>query len=149
MILLSHNGEFQILYDYERLLQRLYESLPTSGSKASRFELQQLVLERVGSKTLVRNFKQVSDSMRREPRVVMRYLLKELGVSGSYDDDSGILTINTRVSSATLENLMNRFIKIYVICPTCGSADTRLERRDKTWVLVCEACGAEQPVPPL
>ncbi|RUM47871.1 MAG: translation initiation factor IF-2 subunit beta [Hyperthermus sp.] len=142
-------GRASIIYAYESLLDRLYSKLPSRGAKASRFELPRLFVERVGGKTLVRNFKQVSDVMRRDPRIVMRYLLRELGTSGNYDEESGILTINTRVSTATLNNLTQRFVKTYVICPTCGAPDTRLERRGRTWVLVCEACGAEQPVPPL
>ena len=138
-----------LLYDYEYLLNRLYQRLPARGAKAHRFELPRLVIERVGTKTMIRNFRQISNVMRRDPRIVMRYLLKELGTSGNYDEDSGILVINAKVSAATLNNLIQRFVKTYVICPTCGAPDTRLERRGRTWILVCEACGAEQPVPPL
>ena len=139
----------ELLYDYEYLLQRLYQRLPARGTKASRFEVPRPVIERVGNKTIIRNFKQIADTMRREPRILMRYLLKELGTSGNYDEDTGMLVINAKVSSATLNNLIQRFVKTYVICPTCGAPDTRLEKRGKTWVLVCEACGAEQPLPPL
>ena len=139
----------ELLYDYEYLLQRLYERLPVRGSKASRFELPRVQVERVGTKTIIRNFKQLADVMRREPRILMRYILKELGTSGNYDEATGMLVINAKVSSSTLNNIIQRFVKTYVICPTCGAPDTRLERRGKTWVLVCEACGAEQPVPPL
>ncbi len=146
---MSQSKGTQILYDYEYLLQRLYQRLPIRGSKASRFELPRLVIERVGTKTMIRNFRQLTSIMRREPRIVMRYLLKELGTSGNYDDESGILTINAKVSSATLNNLISRFVRTYVLCPTCGAPDTRLEKRGKAWILICEACGAEQPVPPL
>jgi len=107
------------------------------------------MVERIGTKTMIRNFKQLSSAMRREPRLVMRYLLKELGTSGNYDEENGILVINAKVSSATLGNLIQRFVKTYVVCPTCGAPDTKLERRGKAWILICEACGAEQPVPPL
>ncbi len=140
----------ELLYDYEYLLKRLYERLPARvQARASRFEVPRPVVERVGSKTVIRNFRQIADVMRREPRILMRYLLKELGTSGNYDEDTGMLVINAKVSTATLMNLIQRFVKTYVICPTCGAPDTRLERRGRAWVLVCEACGAEQPVPPL
>ncbi|ABM80929.1 translation initiation factor IF-2 subunit beta [Hyperthermus butylicus] len=141
--------EAKLLYDYDHLLSRLYSRLPTRTGKASRFELPRLQVERIGSKTIIRNFKQLADVMRREPRILMRYLLKELGASGNYDEENGMLVINVKVSITTLNNLMQRFVKTYVICPTCGAPDTRLERRGKAWVLICEACGAEQPVPPL
>ncbi|ALL01027.1 translation initiation factor IF-2 subunit beta [Pyrodictium delaneyi] len=139
----------KLIYDYDYLLQRLYSRLPARTAKASRFELPKLMVERIGTKTMIRNFKQLSSVMRREPRLVMRYLLKELGTSGNYDEENGILVINAKVSSTTLGNLIQRFVKTYVICPTCGAPDTKLERRGKAWILICEACGAEQPVPPL
>ncbi len=138
----------ELIYDYEFLLKRLYERLPSRGAKASRFELPRLQVERVGTKTVIRNFRELASVTRREPRLLMRYLLKELGASGSLDEDSGMLTINVRVSAATLNTLIQRFVRTYVICPTCGAPDTRLEKRGRSWVLVCEACGAEQPVPP-
>jgi len=139
----------ELIYNYDYLLERLYSRLPARGVKAGRFELPRVAVERVGSKTIIRNFKQLCDVTRREPRILMRYLLKELGAAGSYDEDSGMLTINVRVSAATLNKLLERFVKTYVICPTCGAPDTRLERRGKAWILICEACGAEQPVPPI
>ena len=145
----KRDDTIKLLYDYNYLLNRLYERLPARGAKASRFELPRLVVERVGNKTIIRNFKQIADVMRRDPRIIMRYLLRELGASGNYDEENGMLTINVKVSTATLNNLLQRFVKTYVICPTCGAPDTRLEKRGKAWVLVCEACGAEQPVPPL
>ncbi|HIQ23772.1 MAG TPA: translation initiation factor IF-2 subunit beta [Pyrodictium delaneyi] len=145
----ANSEALKLIYDYDYLLQRLYSRLPARTAKASRFELPKLMVERVGTKTVIRNFKQLANVMRREPRLVMRYLLKELGTSGNYDEENGMLLINAKVSSATLNNLVQRFVKTYVICPTCGAPDTRLERRGKAWILACDACGAEQPVPPL
>ncbi|MET1102291.1 MAG: translation initiation factor IF-2 subunit beta [Pyrodictiaceae archaeon] len=138
-----------LIYNYDMLLERLYEKLPSKGIRASRFELPRLMVERAGSRTIIRNFKTLTTVMRREPRIVMRYLMKELGASANYDEQSGQLVINVRVSTASLNTLIQRFVKTYVICPTCGAPDTRLERRGKAWILVCEACGAEQPVPPI
>ncbi len=138
----------EILYNYDMLLERLYRMLPGKGVKAHRLELPRLQVERVGGKTIIKNFKQICDVLRRQPRLVMRYLLKELGASGNYQEESGMLTLNVRVSAATLTTLIQRFLKTYVICPTCGAPDTRLEKRGRAWILICEACGAEQPVPP-
>ncbi len=138
----------KLVYDYDWLLERLYKKLPTKSVKATRFQVPRLQVERVGTKTMIRNFRELTNVLRREPRLVMRYLLHELGASGNYDEETGILTINVKVSSTTLNTLIQRYVRTYVICPTCGAPDTRLERRGKNWLLICEACGAEQPVPP-
>jgi len=137
------------IYDYEYLLRRLYERLPSKTHKATRFELPKLEVERIGTRTIIRNFRSLTTRMRRDPKIVMRYLLKELGASGNYDDSTGLLALNVRVSTSSLNTLIQRFVKTYVICPTCGAPDTRLEKRGKALILVCEACGAEQPVPPI
>jgi len=78
----------------------------------------------------------------------MRFFLKELAVSGIMDP-SGALILNTRVSSRVINDLLNLFIKNYVICPTCGRPDTRIVKRERVWILVCDACGAEQPLKPI
>ncbi|HIC99307.1 MAG TPA: translation initiation factor IF-2 subunit beta, partial [Pyrodictiaceae archaeon] len=57
----------ELLYNYDKLLERLYEKLPTRGARASRFELPRMVVERVGGKTIIRNFRQLCDVVRREP----------------------------------------------------------------------------------
>ncbi len=147
---MSHREKTSLLYDYEFLLDRLYSKLTVRTSKSSRFELPQLQTERVGRRTLIKNFRQLANSMRREPKILLTYLMKEIGTSGSYEEESGIAILHARVTSSALNSLIHRFVKTYVICPTCGAPDTKLEYKKKeAWILVCEACGAEQPVPPV
>ncbi len=136
------------IFNYDALLERLYSRIPRRQARHERFEVPQVKVEHIGSRTIVRNFREIAGVLRREPRLLMRYLLKELAAAGSYDEDSGMLMINIKVSSASLNRLIQLFVKQYVICPTCGRPDTRLERRGRAWILVCEACGAETPVKP-
>lgn len=133
--------------DYEKLLERLYSKLPRRAASAERFEPPVAEVIHVGSQTIVRNFREIADKLRRDERLVMRFLLKELAVAGSVDP-SGALVLNARMSSRVINNLLNLFVRDYVICPTCGRPDTRIERRGKVWMLLCEACGAEQPLKP-
>jgi len=132
---------------YEDLLDRLYSRLPTKGP-AQPIELPQLDVVHVGLHTHIKNFKEVCDRIRREPRIVMRYLLKELAAKGSLDDSNN-LTIFSRISSQTLNTLFNRFLMSYVRCSTCGSFDTVLKKQGKVWIISCLACGAETPVKPV
>lgn len=132
---------------YEYLLDRLYGMLP-SKTRSQPIELPQLEIVHVGLQTHVRNFKMVCERVRREPRVVMRYLLKELAARGSLDASTN-LVLYTRVSSQTLNTLFNRFLQIYVRCSTCGSYDTILKKLGKIWIISCLACGAETSVKPV
>ncbi|MGZ5510629.1 MAG: translation initiation factor IF-2, partial [Nitrososphaeraceae archaeon] len=42
--------------------------------------------------------------------------------------------------------LIDRYVKDYVICPVCGSPDTRTEKNKKLGFLLCEACGAKSSI---
>lgn len=132
---------------YEYLLNRLYDMLP-SKTRSQPVELPQLEVVHVGLQTHIKNFKSVCERIRREPRVVMRYLLKELAARGSLDSSTNLI-IYSRVSSQTLNALFNRFLMTYVRCSTCGSFDTVLKKQGKVWIISCLACGAEAPVKPV
>lgn len=136
-----------LLKDYDYLLERLYQKVPPKSGTAE-YQIPEPEILRVGSQTIIRNFRDIAMKLKRDPQLVARYLQKELAAAGKYDPGSGQLVLNVKVSRKVIKQFLDRFLKMYVRCPTCGSIDTRLERRGRVWVLVCEACGAEQPVKP-
>ncbi len=140
-------GGVEKLNDYEWLLNRLYQKVPPKSGSAE-YTLPEPQVLRIGSQTIIQNFREISIKLKREPQLVARYLQRELAAAGSYDPGSGQLVLNVKVSRKVLAKFLDLFLKNYVRCPTCGSIDTRLERRGRAWILVCEACGAEQPVKP-
>ncbi len=129
-------------YSYEELLDRLYEKLPKKAVKKEAFEIPRAEIMIVGNKTIIRNFSQIADVLNREPKLLTRYFVKELAVPGTVDE-SGSLTLQGRFSSAIINKLIERFVKNYVLCPTCGSRFTVLEKVGKVFKLKCLACGAE------
>ncbi len=136
-----------LLRNYEYLLNRLYEKVPPKSGTAE-YELPEPQILRIGSQTVIRNFREIAMKLKRDPQLVARYLQKELAAAGKYDAGSGQLVLNVKVSRRVINQFMQLFLKMYVRCPTCNSIDTRLERKGRVWLLVCEACGAEQPVKP-
>jgi translation initiation factor 2 subunit 2 len=139
--------EREKLKDYEWLLGRVYEKIPPK-SGAGAFELPEPQIIRVGTQTIIKNFREISQKLKRDPDMVSRYLMRELASAGSYEKSSGQLMLSVKVSSKVIKQLLDIFVKSYVRCPTCGSIDTHIEKRGKVWVLVCEACGAEQTLKP-
>ena len=116
-------SERELLKDYEFLLSKLYEKIPPKSGTAD-YQIPEPEVIRIGSQVVIRNFREIAMRMKRDPVLLARYLQKELA------------------------KFLELFVKMYVKCPTCGSIDTRLEKRGRAWSLVCEACGAEQPVKP-
>ncbi len=131
---------------YDELLDRLYSRMPTKGVEA-RIEIPPLEVETAGNHTKIKNFKLVCEIIGRDPRLVLRYLLKSMGAKGSLDSD-GNAVIHQNVSRASLNKLFEKFVEMYVRCPTCHSYQSELIRRGRIWVLKCLGCGAETTVRP-
>jgi len=134
-----------VLEDYEYLLDRLYKKVPPRSGSAE-YQIPSPEIIRIGNQTIIRNFRDISQRLKRDPQLVARYLQRELAAAGSYDPGSGQLVLNIKVSRRVVNQFLQIFLRNYVRCPTCNSIDTRLRREGKAWILVCEACGAEQPV---
>ncbi len=130
--------------NYEEMLERLYSRLPSRRTDVQ-IEIPQLEVEVVGTHTRVKNFKLVCEIINRDPRLVLRYLLKSMGAKGGLDSD-GNAVIHQNVSRASLNKLFEKFIELYVRCPTCHSYQSELTRRGRIWVLKCLGCGAETTV---
>lgn len=129
-------------YSYEELLERALSRLPRKEVKPGHFEVPRAEVINVGNKTIIRNFKDMAEYLNREMKLLVRYFVKELAVPGSVDE-SGALVLQGRFSAVIINKLIERFVKLYVICPTCGSHYTELVREGKVFKLKCLACGAE------
>ncbi len=139
--------ELELLKNYDLLLDRLYSQLPQKRSLRA-YDIPTLEIEHIGDHTVITNFKYICDRLRREPRIIMRFFLKELAMPGTVNE-RGNLVIYRRVASHTLNALYQKFLATYVRCPTCGSYDTELVRKGKVWYIKCLACGAETFVKPV
>jgi translation initiation factor 2 subunit 2 len=131
--------------DYEKLLKRLQGQLKnTSRKEASRLELPSPQIIWVGQRTIFRNFIEFPKALRRDPEKLLLYLNKELASAGHIAGERVIFL--GRKEPSSFATLIDRYVKEYVICPVCGSPDTRTEKNKKLGFLLCEACGARSSV---
>lgn len=134
-------------FDYDALLERAYELLPARSARKERLEVEPPEVVTLGKRTFIMNFRRICDTINRDPRLVLRYVLKELGASGSVEGD--VAVIYGATTPKMIASLMNVFTKNYVYCPVCGSPDTILKREERKMMqLRCLACGAVSPVKP-
>ena len=130
---------------YEGLLQRLQGQLKNTSKKAaSRLELPSPQIIWVGQRTIFRNFIEFPKALRRDPEKLLLYLNKELASAGYIAGDRVIFL--GRKEPSSFATLIDRYVKEYVICPVCGSPDTRTEKNKKLGFLLCEACGARSSI---
>jgi len=131
--------------DYEILLKRLRDKLGNESRKASsRLEVPTPQIIWVGQRTIFRNFMEFPKALRREPTKLLLYLNKELASAG-YIAGERVIFLGRKVPSS-FGALIDRYVKDYVICPVCGSPDTRTEKNKKLGFLLCEACGARSSI---
>ena len=141
------DDELKILSNYEFMLNRLYNLLPAKHSSRA-YDIPSPELEYIGNHTIIKNFAQICERLRRDPKIAMRFFLKELGKPGGLNE-RGNLAIYSSIKAQTIKDLYNRFLETYVKCPTCGSYDTELHREGKVFYIRCLACGAISYVKPI
>jgi translation initiation factor 2 subunit 2 len=131
--------------DYEALLSRLRDKLGnTTRKQASRLELPTPQIIWVGQRTIFRNFMDFPKALNRDPEKLLLYLNKELASAG-YIAGERVIFLG-RKEPSSFGALIDRYVKEYVICPVCGSPDTRTEKSKKLGFLLCEACGAKSSI---
>jgi translation initiation factor 2 subunit 2 len=130
---------------YLSLLDRLQSKLGNVVKKeVSRLEIPIPRVIWVGQRTIFRNFMDFPKALRRDPEKLLLYLNKELASAGYISGERVIFLGRKPVSS--FSGLIDRYVKDYVICPVCGSPDTRTEKIKKLGFMICEACGARSSI---
>jgi len=94
--------------------------------------------------TVLTNLAQIAKSLNREPEHFARFLLKETGRAGAVSDER--LTIQGRLTADEMKKLIELYVKEFVRCPVCNGIDTRIVSEKRFRFLVCDACGAKNPV---
>jgi translation initiation factor 2 subunit 2 len=129
---------------YESLLKKAYSSITDAGGSSERFVVPEAKAYVEGKTTVLENFAEISDKVRRDRDHVMKYLLGELGTSGKIDGNRAIF--NGKFETSLLKTIIKNYVDDYVICSECGRPDTRLVKDDRILLLRCDACGGHRPV---
>lgn len=130
---------------YEELLDETYKKLPKKLTSGERFEIPKLEAFTEGNKTIVRNFGTIVDSLRRKREEVMKFLSKELAVPVNIDGDR--LILQRKFFGDLINKKFEDYVNSYVICKQCKKPDTYVEELGHGLKnIVCEACGAKNPV---
>ncbi|WP_297498759.1 translation initiation factor IF-2 subunit beta [Thermococcus sp.] len=132
-------------YDFEKLLDKAYGELPENvKSYRSRFEVPAAQVTIAGNRTIIENFVDIAEAMNRDPNHLLKFLLREVATAGTLEGRRAIL--QGRFTPYLIANKLKKYLKEFVICPVCGSPDTKIIKKGRFHFLKCEACGAETPV---
>jgi translation initiation factor 2 subunit 2 len=129
---------------YEALLKKAYSNLTEPTESTERFTVPEAKVYIEGKTTVLENFAEIADVVRRDKDHLMKYLLSELGTAGKIDGSRAIF--NGKFEPSLINGLIKSYVEDYVICSECGKPDTRLVKDDRFLLLRCDACGGHRPV---
>ena len=131
-------------FNYDDLLKKACAQMPEVSAKHERLELPRLMVQMVGMRTIISNFKEIADALDRDPQHLLKYLTREMATAATYQDSRAIFQGKFRGDS--FERLLQRYMESYVVCPVCKRPDTRIVKEKRLSFLVCNACGAKSSI---
>jgi translation initiation factor 2 subunit 2 len=130
--------------DYRSMLDRAYEQLPEQSISIERFSVPRAIVRRQGRRSVIVNFKEIADELRRDPEHILNFLKNETATRANFD---GIRTVfQGSFNYDTIRNLLEIYTKKYIICPVCNRPDTHIVKDKRLFFLQCEACGARSSI---
>lgn len=130
--------------EYLSLLEKAKDELPDTIEKHERFSVPEVDVFQEGKQTVIRNFGDIVDALRRDPEHLLHFLLRELGAPGSVEGRRAI--IKAKISPSQVTDRVSNYTETWVLCSECGRPDTHIVKEGRVLVLECEACGAHRPV---
>jgi translation initiation factor 2 subunit 2 len=126
--------------EYERMLDRLYLSLPEQTKTKERFEMPAVKSHVQGNKTFIDNHSAILKLIHREEKHLIKFITKDLGVPTNAIE--GKIAVTGKFSEQQITNSIHNYIKNYVLCKECKKPDTKFVEINNVKVMKCEACGA-------
>ncbi|XGI84170.1 translation initiation factor IF-2 subunit beta [Halorutilales archaeon Cl-col2-1] len=129
---------------YEDQLERAL-SEASETEEIGRFSLPEPDVRQEGNTTVYENFQDFVQTVDRDENDVLEFLQRDMGTS-AHLDEKGRARLVGDFNAGRIMEAVEEFTDKYVICPECGSPDTRLEGDDENLSIKCEACGEKSPV---
>ena len=129
---------------YEELLKKAYEKMPKKAEGSERLEIPELEVIKEGTQVIIKNFAQIAQAIRRDPKHIIKYLSKELAAPGSFDGKRA--SFQTGAMKTMIQKKLDNYIRDCVYCRECKRPDTALIKDDRITFLKCEACGAKYAI---
>lgn len=130
--------------NYEDMLKKAREEMPESIFIKERFEIPKVMGHIQGNKTVITNFNQIANLLRRPQDHMVKYVLKELGTPGAMKNNT--LMMGAKIPASRVNEKIRQYANEFVLCNECGKPDTKLEKEGNITFLKCTACGARQQV---
>lgn len=99
-----------------------------------------------GIKTVIPNISDLGTALHREPGEVNKFFGCELGAQTTYNVETDRAVVNGAHTDAVLQNLIKKYIDVFVLCPSCSLPETEYKIKSGCVWHKCAACGAKEMV---
>lgn len=130
--------------DYEAMLERGKNKLPENTMATERFVVPKVAGHLEGNKTVISNFFQIANILRRTPEHLLKYVNRETAAKGELKKQ--LLIFNTKLPSSKINEKIQQYVDEFVICKECGKPDTKLSKEGIITFIRCQACGAKHSI---
>ncbi len=130
--------------DYEELLKEAKKQLPEIIESSNRFEIPTVKGHIEGTKTIITNFQQIVDQLRRPKEQLLKFLQRELATPAVMDGPR--LILGRKMPSSQINHKIELYCKDFVLCKECHKPDTVIIKDGRIMLLRCTACGAKHPI---
>src|SRR3989344_3713168 len=130
--------------NYEELLDKAFLKIPKQSVSKERFEIPKVTGHIEGNKTIISNFIQICDTLRREPGHLLKYLQRQLATPAIIEGPR--LILGRKISANIINQKIALYVNDFVLCSECKRPDTQLIKEGKIYQVKCLACGAKHPV---
>jgi translation initiation factor 2 subunit 2 len=137
---------FDIDEQFNDMLTYVYSELESLTSTTTKIIIPDPIIKQNTTNTCWENVKKILQAINRPPDHFIEFLNKELNtgewISSSKSD--GILLIG-KFKVNQIKNVISEYIKEYVICNTCKSTDTTLEKNKelRSYYVSCNKCKSQ------
>jgi len=131
-------------YDYASLLDRAWANLPKELHNHSRFQMPEVDTLIEGNQTIITNFNEIVDVLRRKPQHLLTFLSKELAAPATFDGKRAI--VQRVLKRNMIAKRVDDYAKIFVLCHECGRPDTKITELSGQRIIKCTACGGWWPL---
>jgi translation initiation factor 2 subunit 2 len=93
----------RIVMDYESMLERGKSKLPEIAIATERFTVPNVTGHMEGNKTVISNFLQIANTIRRNPEHLLKYISRETAAKGEIKKQ--LLIFNTKIPSSKINEI--------------------------------------------
>lgn len=94
-----------------------------------------------GIKTVIPNMTDIAKALRINPAYPTKFFGIELGAQSKFDKKRDEAIVNGAHQAPDMQALLFKFIELFILCPTCGLPEIKMDVKKTTIKIDCAACG--------